>query len=89
MQTHIHEIGRLRDLASSQDAPKEGELDEILTDKHRETVRERLANVWTLQAKLTEGLANLALKLTPEVRNGEEFDTVVKVGNELKVPSSC
>lgn len=83
--SQIQEFGKLRELANSQDPLKESELDNILTDKHRENVRERLSNVWTLQAKLTEGLANLALKLTPEVRSGEEFDTVVKIGNELKV----
>ena len=50
-------------------------------------VRERLSNIWLLQAKLTEALGNLSLKIPTALRDGEDFHTIVKVGNELKVVS--
>ena len=48
-------------------------------------VREKLSNVWLLQAKLTESLANLSLKIPSNLRTTDEFDSVVTVGNDLKV----
>lgn len=48
-------------------------------------VREKISYVWLLQAKLSESLANLNLKIPPNLRASDDFDSIATVGNELKV----
>jgi len=55
-----------------------------LTGAFQQSMKERLSNCWLLQARLTEGLANLSLKIPQELRQSADLESVASIGNDLK-----
>jgi hypothetical protein len=68
----------------------EDDVEQLFSNAPNEsnTMREKLSNVWLLQAKLQESLGNLCLKIPPHLRSSAEFNNVSYLGNELKVRPS-